>query len=126
MASIYAEVTINRTADEVWADVSDVGEISGMLDIVSASSADGDVRKCTLANGAEIAEKILSIDHENRRVGYTITEGLPFDHHAASMQVFDAGNGTSTLRWITDVKPDAEAERMGPMFRADLEKYASR
>jgi hypothetical protein len=126
MASIYAEVTINRPAEDVWADVSDVGGVSGMLDIVSASSADGDVRRCTLANGAEIAEKILSIDHENRRVGYTITEGMPFEYHAASMQVFDAGDGTSTLRWITDVKPDAEAERMAPMFQADLESYASR
>ncbi|MDH3226024.1 MAG: SRPBCC family protein [Thermoleophilia bacterium] len=126
MASIYAEVTINRPADEVWAEVADVGGISGMLEIVSESSADGDVRKCTLANGAEIKEKILSVDPDNRRVGYTVTEGLPFEYHAASMQVFDEGDGTSRLRWITDVKPDAEAERMAPMFQADLEKYASR
>jgi hypothetical protein len=126
MACIYAEVTVNRPASEVWDEVSDVGGVSKMLDIVAESSAEGDVRKCTLASGAEIEEKILSIDHENRRVGYTVTAGLPFDFHAASMQVFDAGDGTSTLRWITDVKPDAEAERMAPMFQADLEKYASR
>ena len=126
MACIYAEVTINRPAEEVWAEVADVGGVSGMLGLVSESSAEGDVRKCTLANGAEIEEKILSIDHDNRRVGYTITEGMPFEYHAASMQVFDEGGGTSTLRWITDVKPDSEAERMAPIFQADLESYASR
>lgn len=53
-------------------------------------------------------------------VAYTITEGMPFDHHAASMKVFADSADSCTLRWITDVGPDAEAERMAPMFQDDL------
>jgi hypothetical protein len=124
MATIYTEVELDRPADEVWAQVADVGGISNMLSIVDESSAEGDIRRCTLASGAEIEEQIISIDHDTRRVAYTLTKGLPFDYHAASMQVLPRGEGGCTLRWITDIKPDSEAERMGPMFEADLQRLA--
>jgi hypothetical protein len=74
--------------DQLWATVRDVGNVSGLLNIVDESSVDGDQRSCP----------------------------LPIEVHAASMQVFDAGGGRSTFRWITDVKPDAVADGLGPML----------
>lgn len=126
MGSIYAEARINRPAAEVWAEVRDVGGVSNVLDIVLTSSADGDVRSCTMASGNELTEKILSIDEENLRVGYTVTDGLPLEHHAASMQVFPEGDAACTVRWITDIKPDAMAEQLQPMLQASLDNYANR
>jgi hypothetical protein len=59
----------------------------------------------------------VAVDDEHRRVAYTITDSpFPIEAHAASMQVFDAGGGRSTFRWITDVKPDALAEGLSPML----------
>ena len=59
----------------------------------------------------------MAVDDEHRRVAYTITDGpFPIEAHAASMQVFDAGGGRSTFRCITDIKPDALADGLGPML----------
>jgi hypothetical protein len=103
--------------DQLWATVRDVGNVSGLLNIVDESSVDGDQRSCTLAGGGLLAETILAVDDDHRRVAYTISDSpLPIEVHAASMQVFDAGGGRSTFRWITDVKPDAVADGLGPML----------
>ena len=126
MGSIYAEARIGRPAAEVWAEVRDVGGVSNVLDIVETSSAEGDVRSCTMASGNELTEKILTIDDDHMRVGYTVTDGLPLEHHAASMQVFPEGDGACTVRWITDVKPDEIAEQLAPMLQASLDNYANR
>ena len=71
-----------------------------------------------MADGAVLAETIIAVDDEHQRVAYTITDSpFPIEVHAASMQVFDAGNGKSTFRWITDLKPDALADGLGPMLQ---------
>lgn len=121
MATIYLETTLDVSPDKLWADVSDVGGVSGLLDIITESSADGDKRTCTMADGGVLAETIFAIDNEHRRVGYTITDSpFPIEAHAASMQVIDAGNGKSAFRWITDVKPDALAEPLSSMLSAEI------
>jgi hypothetical protein len=118
MATIHLETELAVGPDELWATVRDVGNVSGLLNIVEESSVDGDQRSCTLAGGGGLlAETILAVDDDHRRVAYTITDSpLPIELHAASMQVFDAGGGRSTFRWITDVKPDALADGLGPML----------
>ena len=118
MASIHLETTLAVSPDELWASVRDVENLSGFLNIIDASSLDGDQRSCTMADGAVLAETIIAVDDEHQRVAYTITDSpFPIEVHAASMQVFDAGNGKSTFRWITDLKPDALADGLGPMLQ---------
>lgn len=117
MATIHLETELAIPSDQLWATVRDVGNISGMLNIIAESSLDGDQRSCTLGDGAALTETILAVDDDNRRMAYTITDSpFPIEAHAASMQVFDAGNGRSTFRWITDIKPDALADGLGPML----------
>ena len=118
MATIHLETELAVGPDELWATVRDVGNLSDLLNILEASSLDGDQRSCTLAGGGgQLAETILAVDDDHRRVAYTITDSpLPIELHASSMQVFDAGGGRSTFRWITDVKPDALADGLGPML----------
>ena len=117
MATIHLQTELAVAPDQLWATVRDVGSISGLLNIVAESSIDGDQRSCTLADGAGLSETILAVDDDHRRVAYTITDSpFPIEVHAASMQVFDAGGGRSTFRWITDIKPDALADGLGPML----------
>ena len=66
-------------------------------------------------------ETILGIDHDNRRVAYTITASpFPIEAHAASMQVSDAGGGKSTFQWITDITPDALAESFTGLMSGEI------
>ena len=117
MASIHLETELAIAPDKLWKNVRDVGAVSELLNVITASSVDGDKCSCTMADGAVLAETILAVDDDNRRVAYTITESpFPIENHAASMQVLDAGKGRSTFRWITDVKPDALADGLAPML----------
>lgn len=126
MATIHVEATVDIPADELWRRVADAGNVSALLDIVAESSLDGETRSCTLADGRELTERILTVDEDRRRVAYHVVEGMPVDHHSASMQVLDEGDGRATLVWITDVWPDAAAERLGPLFAAEMEGLAAR
>ena len=74
-----------------------------------------------------LAETIMSIDDEHKRVAYTITDSpFPIEAHAASMQVTDAGDGKSTFHWITDVKPDEMADGIGPMLEGEISNMEQR
>lgn len=127
MATINVSTTLGVSADELWAMVKDVGGVSGMLDVITDSSLDGDTRSCTMGDGGQLTETILSIDDEHRRVAYTITDGpFPIEAHAASMEVTDAGGGRSTFRWITDVKPDAMADGLRPLMEAEIAQLVRR
>lgn len=121
MATINLQTTLNVAPADLWAQVKDVGGLSNLLGVISDSSLDGDVRSCTMADGAELTETIMSVDDENQRVAYTITESpFPIEAHAASMQVTDAGDGKAGFAWITDVKPDALADALGPMLAGEV------
>jgi hypothetical protein len=127
MASINLETKLGVGPDELWAQVKDVGGVSNLLGIITESSLDGDQRSCTMADGAQLSETIISIDDDNRRVAYTITDSpFPIEAHAASMQVSDAGDGTSHFQWITDVKPDELADALGPMLAGEISNLETR
>ncbi len=127
MASINLETTLAISPNELWSKVKDVGGVSNLLDVIAKSSADGDQRSCTMADGAELTETIISIDDDHQRVAYTITDSpFPIQAHAASMQVSDAGDGKSTFQWITDVKPDELASALGPMLAGEVTKLEER
>lgn len=117
MATIHLETELAVAPDQLWSTLRNVGAVSELLNIVAESSIVGDKRSCTMADGAVLAETVLAVDDDHRRVAYTITDSpFPIEAHAASMQIFDAGNGRSTFRWITDIKPDALADGLSPML----------
>ncbi len=127
MATINVSTTLAVPADQLWATVKDVGGVSGMLDVITESSLAGDTRSCTMADGGQLTETILSVDDEHRRVAYTITDSpFPIEAHAASMQVTDAGGGRSTFQWITDVKPDAMADGLRPLMEGEIAQLEKR
>ena len=127
MATLYKEATVSLSPDALWDKVSDVGGVSGLLNVITHSEVTGDTRTCEMADGGKLTEKILGVDNEHKRVAYTITDSpFPIQFHAASMEVLDAGNGQSKLRWVTDVKPDALADALGPMFDGEMDSLSKR
>lgn len=116
MARIEKTVEIDRSPEEVWAVVGDVGAISAWLPAIAQSSFDDGVRECTMDGGGLLREQIVTRDDANRRYEYQITESpMPIEHHHASMSV-DETEGGSRVTWITDIAPDDVATAMEPVF----------
>jgi hypothetical protein len=106
MPSIHRSFTVAVGPDEAWRRIADVGAVAQLLDFLGEVTLDGDRRTCSLGEMGALDERILDIDHEHRRVAYTIVDApMPFTHHSAGMSVDVAPDGATRVRWITDFSP---------------------
>jgi carbon monoxide dehydrogenase subunit G len=121
VASVRVEIGVGRPAGEVWEAVADVGAVHRRLlpGRVIDARVEGDERILTMPDGTQVRELIVAVDHEARRMAYSVVGGqrLPITYHHAAFQVFEEG-GTSRLVWTTDVLPHA----MAPAVRARVER----
>lgn len=116
MVSIVKTIPVGSSAAQAWQKISDVGAVDKLVDMIATCSIDGDIRTCTLPDGAAIKEQIITIDEDAKRVVYAIKEGpLPLEFHCASVQVVENAKGTNVV-WTVDVKPDAIAEPLSGMM----------
>ena len=105
MPSITVTSHVNATPDSVWKTIGDPSAISSWHPAIASSPVDGDVRLCTLADGAQIHEKILDVDADGRSYTYTITESpLPLTDYKSTIRVSEEGSG-SVVEWSTDFEP---------------------
>ncbi|MGF1647304.1 MAG: SRPBCC family protein [Kineosporiaceae bacterium] len=110
MATILREFTVEAPAADVWEAVADIGAVDRLIDFLGEVTVDGDIRSCQLGDAGALRELIVSVDHDLRRVAYSIQASpFGFTHHHASMQVTPVDDGASRFTWITDVAPDALA-----------------
>ena len=121
MVSIVVEALVGAPAAQVWAAVADVGAVHERLlpGRVVDARLEGDVRVLTLPGGVEVRELIVAVDHEHRRLAYSVQGGqrMELAHHHASFQVFDDAGG-ARLVWTTDVLP----HERGQAVRARVER----
>lgn len=117
MATIHKEVIIEAPADKVWAGIADVGALHTRLvpGFVIDTVLEGEVRTVTFGNSMTARETIITVDHDQRRLAYSVASGR-ITQHSASNQVFPAGEGRCRFVWIADVLPHAAADTMGPMM----------
>lgn len=121
MATVHREIPIDSTVDAAWKKLSDVGGVHGMLSILSGCSISGDKRVCELQGGGTLEELIISVDDDQRRVAYSITESpFGFEFHSASMSVLANGD-KATFVWITDLKPDEGAEQFAGLVESETD-----
>lgn len=108
MGTIYQTAELEVSADTAWwwLDRYTRSECHFFSPCVDERQ-EGDHRVVTTTDGREIWELNVAVDPEHRRASYTIAGLGGATHHHASMQVFDDGDGTSTLVWIVDMLPDA-------------------
>jgi carbon monoxide dehydrogenase subunit G len=104
MATIRHHTRIDRPADDVWALVTDTGNIADWLPGVDKSTQDGDVRKVHVGEMV-IEEQIITNDGDLRRMQYSIVGGAPVESHLATIDVIEDGDG-AILIYACDVAPD--------------------
>ncbi len=116
MASIVMDEIINAAPDTVWAGLSAFGQahrvFAGVLTDCALESCD--VRIVTFANGAAARERLIGLDHERRRIAYSV---LNFAHHNASFEVRPHLDG-SRVTWNCDVLPHEAADQIRPLMQA--------
>ena len=117
MASIRREVVIHADPDAVWAALRDIGALHERLarGFVTDVRLEEGARVVTFANGMVVRELIVAIDHEARRLVWSVVGGQ-MTHHNASAQVFAEGDGRSRFVWIADLLPDEVAPVVGGMM----------
>ena len=111
MATIIKDVLVEAPADAVWDAVADFGAVHRRFapGFVTHVEVVPGARMVTFGDGTVAREVLLGVDHERRRLAYSI-DSERLAHHSAAFQVLDAGEGRSRLVWTVDVLPDA----MGP------------
>lgn len=117
MASIRKEISIEASAEKVWAAVRDVGALHERLvpGFVVDTRLDGDARIVTFGNGMVVRELIVDLDDEARRLVWS-ARGERLVHHNASVQVLAEGEGRSRLVWIADLLPNELAGYIGGLM----------
>jgi carbon monoxide dehydrogenase subunit G len=121
MASIIKEITIDAPADAVWDAVADFGAVHRRFapGFVTNVEVIPGARMVTFGDGTVAKELFLGVDHDQRRLAYSI-DSERLAHHSASFQVVDAGAGQSRLIWTADVLPDAMGAYLSERMDAGL------
>lgn len=118
MASVYREIVVEVPASRAWTALQDMGRADRLFAgvLVACSLADG-VRTVEFANGMVAKERVITVDHERRRVVYSAMNEA-FVHHSAAMQVVAEGDSRCRFVWTSDVLPEQTADRITPLIDA--------
>lgn len=115
MTQVRVKKTINAAPDTVWASVGRPEKIHEWHPAITASPCDGDLRRCVLASGAEVHEKILEQNDHEHFYRYSITDGpLPVKDYQGRISV-SPENGGCSLSWeatFEALAPEADVKAM--------------
>lgn len=127
MASIRIERLINAPADQVWDAIADVGALHIRLvpGFVVDTRLEAGARVVTFGNGMVAREVLIDLDDDRRRFAYSVRTER-FEHHSATNEVFDDGDGRCRFVWTADVLPHELKAMVEPMMAqgADVLKQA--
>ena len=106
MAQGKAEVSINRSPDEVWKVIREFGTLDEWMPGIDKCTLNGDVRTIEMM-GISVKEQLRSSDDAARTVSYSVIESPMgnLESHTATITVEAEGTG-SHLTWSVDVTPD--------------------
>jgi uncharacterized protein YndB with AHSA1/START domain len=104
LGSFRHEIRIARSADDVWARVSDAAALHEWFPGIIACTVDGTTRVITMGSGMPMPEEILVNDSSQRRFQYRITAPL-FQHHRGTIDVIDLHDGTCLVVYSTEADP---------------------
>ncbi len=105
---VVKEMQVNAPAARVWEAIADYCSIATWNAEVSACQADpgnqpDTVRTLTLANGAEITEKLVKHQPENRLMQYMLTapneKALPVNTMGTTLTVREGEGGNAVVEW---------------------------
>ncbi|MEX0960193.1 MAG: SRPBCC family protein [Burkholderiales bacterium] len=121
--SVVVKKTVDAAPAKIWETIRGGDGLDKWLPVITQcrleGSGAGATRYCTMANGAELKEKILEIDDTRRRFRYSIDEHpLPARNLRGTVEVKDAGAERAEVSWSAefDSEPGAREELEG-MFQ---------
>ncbi|WP_410581770.1 SRPBCC family protein [Amycolatopsis sp. lyj-108] len=124
MASISKEIVIESGADDVWEVIGDfaAGPSRMAPGFALDTKAEADHRVVTFADGTVVRERRVTVDHDTRRIVYSVVGGsVRPEHDSAAMQVFADGERRCRLVWTRDVLPDELAAPMAEAMSRGLD-----
>ncbi len=106
MAQVTVKVNIPVAADQVWQTLRDFGGMDkwayGVASLSLSGVGLGAVRTITFSDGAEVVERLESLDDAGRRLSYTIlSSSLPVEGYVASLTVRDLGPAGCEVEWFS-------------------------
>jgi len=106
MAEGKAEVSIDRSPDDVWKLLREFGGLADWMPGIESCAVDGDVRTLQTM-GIEIKEQLRDLDDDKRRISYSVVESPMgnLESHLATISV-DPDGGGSYVTWAVEVVPD--------------------
>jgi|SRR5580698_2548624 hypothetical protein len=120
MASLHRDISINASADSVWAIVRDFGAVQKLAPgFVVNAKLDGDARVVTFANGNVAREMLVDCDEARRRLVYAISNERVKHYNAVVEVIGDGAN--SRLKWTIDVLP----HEIAPYLSGQMDQAAS-
>ncbi|GAB3164983.1 hypothetical protein GCM10027258_87250 [Amycolatopsis stemonae] len=123
MTFISRETVIEAAAGDVWEVIGDfaAGPSRMAPGFVVGTRAEGDCRVVTFADGTVVRERRIGVDHDLRRIAYSVVGGsVRPEHDHAVMQVFADGVRRCRLVWSRDVLPEALAGSMAEAMARGL------
>lgn len=105
LGSVRNDVRIARQADDVWAVISDVGNVAAWFPSFTDSRVEGNQRHITTATGIPLIEDVLRVDHDQRRFQYAVVPNGVIREHRATVDVIDLEDGTCLVTYSTDIVP---------------------
>ena len=106
MSMVEYSAVLDSDAQQVWSVLKRFGEIHKWHPSIMASSIEGDqpdglvgcIRTLTLADGAVVRERLLSVDDRDLRLSYRFEEApLPLDNYVATVKLVALTGQAKTL-----------------------------
>lgn len=113
LATLEVKKTIAVRSDEVWSAISSIGGLERWFPIISSCRVEGAgvgaIRVLTLADGAEMRDRVLEIDQSARRFRYERTHSpFPVSKYVGTVVVHDR-DGATEVSWTVDLDVAADA-----------------
>jgi uncharacterized protein YndB with AHSA1/START domain len=127
MTTVKITKSIDVNPQTVWRTISAGDGLDKWLPVITQcrleGSGEGATRYCTMANGAQLTEKIVEVDHSHRRFRYTIDDHpLPARNLAGTVEIRDLGSDRSEVSWSADF--DAEEPQRAALEGMFREVYS--
>ncbi len=115
MTAVSLKTRIQASAAKVWETVGDFNGLPKFVEAATKSTMEGEgigaLRTLTLPDGAEIIEKLESMDAQSQSLSYSIVSGpLPVDGYVSSMKLISVGDNECELEWSSTFEPKGASE----------------
>jgi len=122
MASVTERIHIPASPDDVWATLREFGAIDEYVPPITSAELSGDgvgaERTLTLADGAQVVERLDALDDDTRTLRYSIVDApLPVENYEGRLSVTPTGDAACEVTWASEFTvPDAPAEEIIATF----------